>query len=56
MTMIHAHASRPARQTDNRAFAAVTERNDGEPEIVVQCRSVPGVICQDFTCMPGSVR
>ena len=30
MVMIHAHASRPARQTDLRAFAAVTEREDGE--------------------------
>ena len=30
MAMIHAHASRPARHTDIRAFAAVTERDDGE--------------------------
>ena len=30
MAMIHAHASRPARQTYIRAFAAVTERDDGE--------------------------
>ena len=30
MAMIHAHAFRPARQTDIRAFAAVTERDDGE--------------------------
>ena len=30
MVMIHAHASRPARQTDIIAFAVVTERNDGE--------------------------
>ena len=30
MAMIHAYASRPARQTDIRAFAAVTERDDGE--------------------------
>ena len=30
MAMIHAHASRPARRTDSRAFAAVTERDDGE--------------------------
>ena len=30
MAMIHAHASRPARQTDIRAFAPVTERDDGE--------------------------
>ena len=30
LAMIHAHASRPARHTDIRAFAAVTERDDGE--------------------------
>ena len=30
MAMIHAHASRPARQTEIRAFAAVTERDDEE--------------------------
>ena len=31
MAIVHAHASRPARQTDIiRAFAAVTERYDGE--------------------------
>ena len=30
MAMVHVHASRPARQTDIRAFAAVTERGDGE--------------------------
>ena len=24
--------------------------------VVVQCRSVPGVVCLDFTSMPGSVR
>ena len=30
MAMIHAHVSRPARQTGIRAFAAVTERDDGE--------------------------
>ena len=30
MAIIHAHASRPARQTGIRAFAAVTERDDGE--------------------------
>ena len=28
--MIHAHTSRPARQIYIRAFAAVTERDDGE--------------------------
>ena len=30
MVMIHAHASRPARRIDIRAFAAVTEMGDGE--------------------------
>ena len=30
MAMIHAHASRPARQTKISAFAGVTERDDGE--------------------------
>ena len=24
--------------------------------VVVQCRSVPGIICLDFTCMPDSTR
>ena len=30
MAMIHAHASKPVRQTDIRAIAAVTEKDDGE--------------------------
>ena len=30
MAMTHAHVSRPARQTEIRAFAAVTKRDDGE--------------------------
>ena len=30
MAMIHAHASRSTRQTGIRAFASVTERDDGE--------------------------
>ena len=30
IAMIHAHASRPARQTDIGAFVAITKRDDGE--------------------------
>ena len=40
IAMIHAHASRPARPTDIRAFAAVTERDDGERGRSGSCRVV----------------